>query len=359
MAKEEIWVGSKQQFDEFEKNYVPNTQIHVNQPYVKTSLLYSINTPFQITYETCSGTGQDDFLNITTLSEKGSFFTQEMVPVHNYMFRHAYGHYHDYYEFLIVLEGCVRQEIEEHDYIYPAGTCCLINRNIRHKETFLEKSRVLFLGFSSSYCKHLFDTCERSFFPVEREIKNSTLYQFIEQDQAHPDAKRYLDFIPALKNAHVHSALHELTETLLYSMLYPQFGSTLQVEACFCRMLQELAADRFHCTPVDLADKSDRLLFSRIEHLLEENNGRLSRQELSEKLNYSGDYINRIVNKYAGVCLHDFAMQFCLKQAAHLLHATNLSIAEIALELGFSNRTYFYRLFKEAYGVTPREYRGK
>jgi AraC-like DNA-binding protein len=83
----------------------------------------------------------------------------------------------------------------------------------------------------------------------------------------------------------------------------------------------------------------------------------MSRVELEQQLNYSGDYLNRIVNKYSGMCLFDYGMNFCLKKAAQYLIETNESINTIATRLNFSNRTHFYNLFKGKYGVTPKEYR--
>lgn len=85
----------------------------------------------------------------------------------------------------------------------------------------------------------------------------------------------------------------------------------------------------------------------------------MTRAELEKVLNYSGDYLNRIVNKYAGMCIFDYGMTFCLKKAALLLSSTEESISSIASSLHFSNRTHFYSLFKKHYGITPKEYRKK
>ena len=99
------------------------------------------------------------------------------------------------------------------------------------------------------------------------------------------------------------------------------------------------------------------MIFARISHLIEERNGRVTRNELARQLNYSGDYINRIVNKFTGLCLFDYSMNFCMKKAADELVHSEKTIGEIANGLHFSNRTHFYKLFKEKYGVTPKEFR--
>ena len=55
--------------------------------------------------------------------------------------------------------------------------------------------------------------------------------------------------------------------------------------------------------------------------------------------------------------LHEYGMKICMKKAASQLTKTNQSISEIASDLQFTNRTYFYKLFTAEYGMTPKEYR--
>ena len=45
------------------------------------------------------------------------------------------------------------------------------------------------------------------------------------------------------------------------------------------------------------------------------------------------------------------------KKAAEELLYSQKTINEIAEELHFSNKTHFYKLFKEKYGITPKEFR--
>lgn len=322
--------------------------------------LYRLNAPFQITYEYCSGSKSDGYLNILSLSEKGSSFSQETLELHDYLFRNKPPHFHDHYEFLIVLEGSLIQQIEGKEYLYPQGYSCCINRNLFHKEAFLEPTKVLFLGFSADFIINLLNTGRSAYFTEEDRIRETQLYDFITNDISSPGRKAYLDFIPTLHNAAPQKQLHQLAEDLIKTTMYPRFGSTYLLNGLLCSILQYICDPKsFHCTCAELANNSDYLLFSRVEHLLEENDGRITRAELSSKLNYSSDYLNRIVNKYTGMCLHDYGMEFCMKKAAYYLSSTNESISSIMVKLSFSNRTYFYKLFQEQYGMTPKEYRKK
>ncbi|MCR5106776.1 MAG: AraC family transcriptional regulator [Lachnospiraceae bacterium] len=321
--------------------------------------LYRINAPYQITYEYCSGEKDDDYLNILTLYEAGSMFHQESVGLHNrYHFINRPPHYHDYYEFMIVLESSIIQQIEGNNHTYPAGSCCLINRNLCHKEYYYPGARVLYIGLSLEMIKELFGYIGISNIPEEKNILDTEMYRFISYDLKYKNKQSYLDFIPLYSNRISGEKLKTLTDNIIHRLMFPSFGSSYVVKGMLCEILSYISSPlNYHCTTAEINVQSDRLIFSRISHLLEENDGRLSRKELSDILNYSGDYINRIVNKYSGRSLHEYAMGYTIKKAALCLQTTDMSVSEIAASLGFTNRTYFYRLFSLRYGSTPVEYR--
>ncbi|HJP64219.1 MAG TPA: helix-turn-helix transcriptional regulator, partial [Mucilaginibacter sp.] len=45
-----------------------------------------------------------------------------------------------------------------------------------------------------------------------------------------------------------------------------------------------------------------------------------------------------------------------LKKAIQLLQRSKLNIASVAYEVGFSNPTYFAKVFREEYGMLPSDY---
>ena len=46
-----------------------------------------------------------------------------------------------------------------------------------------------------------------------------------------------------------------------------------------------------------------------------------------------------------------------ISAAARLLRRSDLNIQQIIAQVGYENTSYFYRLFHERYGLSPREYR--
>jgi YesN/AraC family two-component response regulator len=46
-----------------------------------------------------------------------------------------------------------------------------------------------------------------------------------------------------------------------------------------------------------------------------------------------------------------------LNKAKKLLDETDISVVEIIYLVGYENLTYFYKIFKEKYGHTPKDYK--
>ncbi len=318
---------------------------------------FCMDVPFQVTLEYCNGT-EEDYVNIVTLSAQKAVLYQETLSEKNWFRTHKVPHFHDFYEFVVILEGSVILQMEENDYHYNTGTCCLINRGVCHLEYYTEKCKVLFLGLSPDFMEELFAITQNPLFSNEKSFENSEIYQFVQEDRRQPGKKRYLDFIPAYQNEKNTAYIHQMAESMVSQLLYPLFGATYQIKGQICAFLNYLSSPwNYHGTNIYLSNSSDYLLFVRITRLFEESDGRMSRTELEQHLNYSGDYLNRIVNKYAGMCLYDYGMDFCLKRAAKYLTESDETICAIAAKLQFSNRTHFYHLFKEKFGMTPKEYR--
>ena len=63
------------------------------------------------------------------------------------------------------------------------------------------------------------------------------------------------------------------------------------------------------------------------------------------------------MRKHAGVTLSEFVNDIRLRRAQEMLEHTDDSISSIAYNIGFSNVTYFNRLFRNRYGCTPKEMR--
>ena len=60
-----------------------------------------------------------------------------------------------------------------------------------------------------------------------------------------------------------------------------------------------------------------------------------------------------------GITVNAYITEQKLNKAVHLLSEGNLTISEIAAETGFSDQSYFSKVFSAKYGIPPSEYRAK
>ncbi len=79
----------------------------------------------------------------------------------------------------------------------------------------------------------------------------------------------------------------------------------------------------------------------------------------AEKLHISANYLNILCRKYLKISATHLIQQRVYTEAKRLLQTSNLSIKEIAFELGFVDHAYFSNFFKVQAGVTPTVFRKK
>lgn len=79
--------------------------------------------------------------------------------------------------------------------------------------------------------------------------------------------------------------------------------------------------------------------------------------KLAGKLGYSEFYVSRKFREISGMRLRDYLRYRKLAFSLKDIRDTQTGILDIALKYGFSSHEAFSRAFKEAYGITPSEYR--
>lgn len=320
------------------------------------SRFFKLLAPVQITLESCTGLGETDQYSIQMYSPNGCWLHENSMDS---LFRTLSSrplHRHDYFELMLVLEGEVIQQIEEKEYPYRAGTCCLVNRSILHNERFIGPAKLCFIGLSADFVRSLTESASLQLFEAERHLPENPVLQFMLANLGQDLRKEYQDLFPTPENTDSVQTLATLIARMTHILHEPSAAATYYLKGALCELF-DLLSSGFYVTPVHLSSSPESLLFLRISRLLEDTDGRLPRSELARLLNYNGSYLNSIVQRRTGLCLFDYGMTFCFQKAERLLRETTLSVSEIALQLKFTNRTHFYELFRQKYGMTPQQWR--
>lgn len=104
--------------------------------------------------------------------------------------------------------------------------------------------------------------------------------------------------------------------------------------------------------------KKMQQMIDQIDARIKKNdNEALSLTNLSKDLGYSECYLSRKFKEISGMQYRDYLRYRRLAFALKELRDTDYSILDIALKYGFSSHEAFTRAFKEAYDMTPSEYR--
>ncbi|MBK0347765.1 AraC family transcriptional regulator [Aerococcaceae bacterium zg-ZJ1578] len=85
----------------------------------------------------------------------------------------------------------------------------------------------------------------------------------------------------------------------------------------------------------------------------------ISSVTVAESLNISSSYLTRLFKSEYQLTPSHYIQEFRLMKGAELLQKSNLSIAAIAEQIGFSNQFYFSNVFKKKYHCSPSQYRKK
>ncbi len=82
-------------------------------------------------------------------------------------------------------------------------------------------------------------------------------------------------------------------------------------------------------------------------------------EQLARELKTSKEALSKDFSRRMGLSLKSYLNQIDQERAMHLLLHTSLTIQEVTHRLGYSNTSYFYKVFKKRTGFSPREYRLK
>lgn len=122
-----------------------------------------------------------------------------------------------------------------------------------------------------------------------------------------------------------------------------------EFEVCLSQTLQKIE----RCHPLS----NDLTISKTLEIIHNEFNRDLTLEELAERVFLSPNYLSILFKKEMKIGLNKYLNNFRLEKACSLLLNSNMKVIDIAKYIGFDNPSYFNRLFKNNFGMTPSIYR--
>ena len=250
-------------------------------------------------------------------------------------------HIHHKYEIYYESEGTRRYFIEDAAYIVNAGSVVLIGDNQIHKTASVgdtPSSRIV-LNFSAEYLGKIAEI-----FP---EVD---FFSFLSEEHNH-----LLSNITVKQQNHIYSMLQQLLEL--------QEQTSAEGEAVRKMLLATLLLELKDLCKQQQAQGGEHGRVS--NHIVEQIQPYIA-EHYAEKLTLTGIasqfyispyYLSRLFKKSINLSLIEYINGVRIKAAQNLIEKTNESISDISEKTGFLTTAHFRRVFKDATGLSPQQYR--
>ena len=149
----------------------------------------------------------------------------------------------------------------------------------------------------------------------------------------------------------IHSVINTDKKTNLSPHLIRSLLDSFIYQAAIFYQLQEnTRIQEYSSRNIDITKKFRQLLQQNFKTIKKPS-------EYAEKMNFSVSYLNDTVKGVTGFPLTYFIQQEVVSEAQRLLYYSEMSIKEIAYNLGYEDDKYFIRLFGKTTGTSPTNFR--
>lgn len=152
-------------------------------------------------------------------------------------------------------------------------------------------------------------------------------------------------YVYTLESLQWESLLFRLLEELTYERKF----QAVAVRSYLSLLLTELC--RRPLSPADFE------LWQKLLTYLDENMAGAGLADFAGRSGYSSSHMGRLIKERLGRSFGEILKQRRLEKAAKLLEETDLTVEEIAVDLGYRNTSGLYKQFGSVYGRNPGAYR--
>ncbi len=258
--------------------------------------------------------------------------------------------------------NCEQELFHRHDFFYfnytYKGNYDSLSYNYNNKITIYEKELYAGQPFAGhALCVHdpqetiiigvliQKDTFFRSFLPMLSS--NSKLFRFFLDPVTEKFTEEFLHF-----KIEDDDIIRTLLEIMVIEYAQKKEDTQMLLKPLVLYFLIQIARQYNLINSEPISTKlSDKLV-----QYIGTHSDTITLQCLAEYFSYHPNYISTLLQKEIGKSFSRILLEYRMERAAVLLKGTTLSIEKIALMLGYSNSSNFYKAFKNYYHLSPREY---
>jgi len=252
-------------------------------------------------------------------------------------------HKHNYIEFNYVYQGNLTQIIDNKKIILQKGELIFLNQYITHEiEASSENDIVINFIIRPEFFDYIITLLDD-----ENSISKfllTTLYTDYDEGE-------YLYFKVSERKD-----IQDLVERIITELYTPSIMNKATIKLLVGLLLVELIKNS-QDIEIYSVDNYEKVLIIQSLKYIDEFYNRATLFELSQKLKQPDYKLSKLIKKHTGMTYKELLQERKLSKAVELIKSTNYSIVEIIELIGYENPTYFYKIFKNKFGMTPREYK--
>ncbi|WP_256758874.1 AraC family transcriptional regulator [Cohnella sp. WQ 127256] len=251
-------------------------------------------------------------------------------------------HYHEEVEFLLILEGELTAFYREEQLILRKGDIALFGSSEPHTTMQSKEGSTKQLVFQIDLRKYWDLSTLNSMQHFSEVIRPLSSLNYIYRNN---------------DDARIQTSA--LIQEIFQEMNDARIGYELAVSSRIKNILLLLLR---HDTDMQLNYNDNRLLGRlqpAVDYVEQNLSEKLSVTEISSQLNMSYTHFIKTFKKAVGMSFTDFVVYKRIKKAEQQLLTSEVSIAEIAESVGFSNIGHFYDMFRRYNDCSPKEYKNK
>lgn len=283
--------------------------------------------------------GKDFTVDSAKMLEEGKLIA---VRTHT-RFVHFPSHRHNFIEVLYVCEGSLINIIGGKQVVIEAGELLFLNQFTRHEILPAGKNDI---AINFMILPEFFDIA------YEMAGQNNVLADFLvhilRQDE---ERGEYLYF----KVSEV-LQIQNLLENIIYSLVTGK-GENNKINQTTMGLIFLYLLDSVQYVEMRLPDQYENMVAMTTLDYIEQKYKDATLTELCETLHLPMHVLSRMIKKSTGYNFKELLQRKRLKKAAALMCDTDLAITDIIAAVGYENSSYFHRVFKAQYHMTPRAFR--
>ena len=104
-------------------------------------------------------------------------------------------------------------------------------------------------------------------------------------------------------------------------------------------------------------DKGNAYVRAALQYIASNYGTELTLEGVAKQVNVSPNYFSALFRRTVGCTFREHLCRVRVEESKRLLLSTQYSLKEIAVAVGFSDQSYFSKVFKQHTGLSPGQYR--